>query len=290
MSCRLTILASGSSGNCACIETDTTRLLVDAGLSGKQIEERLTSIRLNIEDFNGILVTHEHSDHVQGLRVMASRYRIPIFANRATREAVLATAELQSPTAAGKAGALDWRLFESGQRFAVGDFDVEPFTIPHDAADPVGFLIHHGDRHVVFLTDLGHTTHLALDRAKQADTLILETNHDLKLLQDDPHRPWSVKQRIGGRHGHLSNEAAAAALAEIMSDQLKHVYLSHLSQDCNRPQLAEATIRKKLKELGATHVRVTVASPHKPCPTEVLEPARTLKMETLPLFGQAVAP
>lgn len=287
MSCRLTILASGSSGNCSCIETETTRLLVDAGLSGRQIEERLATIGRSVADFHGILVTHEHSDHVQGLRVLASRHRIPIFANRLTRQAVLASAELQSSVAAGKAGALDWRLFESGQHFAVGDFDVEAFTIPHDAADPVGFVIHHGDRHVAFLTDLGHMTHLTLQRAKQADTLILETNHDLRLLQDDPHRPWSVKQRIGGRHGHLSNEAAAAALAEIMSAQLRHVYLSHLSQDCNRPELAEATICKKLNELGATHVRVTVAGPHRPCPTEILEPLRVSLTETLPLFTQA---
>lgn len=281
MSLRLTVFASGSSGNCACVETETTRLLVDAGLSGRQIEERLAGIGRSISDFHGILVTHEHSDHVLGLRVLASRHRIPIFANRLTREAVLLS---QESNGNAKAAALDWRIFETGQGFAAGDFDIEPFSIPHDAADPVGFLIQHGGRCVVFLTDLGHATRLALDKAGQADTLILETNHDVKMLQDDPKRPWSLKQRILGKHGHLSNEAGASVLAEIMTDRLQHVYLAHLSEECNRPELAESTVRKKLAEIGAGHVRVTVAGPARSCASETLEPSRPLKAETLPLF------
>ncbi|MBI4025570.1 MAG: MBL fold metallo-hydrolase [Verrucomicrobia bacterium] len=288
MSCRLTILSSGSAGNCAFLETETTRLLIDAGLSGKQIEERLGSIGKEPTQIHAILVTHEHADHIQGLRVLAARHHIPVYANRQTRAAVIESFSSLGTTGApaSRASAFAWRIFETGQRFVVGDFDIDPFTLPHDASDPVGFHICHGNRGVVFLTDLGHITRLAIDKSRQADVLILETNHDLKLLQDDPRRPWSVKQRISGRHGHLSNEAAATALGEIMSDRLGHIYLAHLSQDCNRPELAESTIRKKLDDLGVGHTRVTLTHQQKPCPTETLDSARPLHVETPSLFSQ----
>lgn len=268
MSCRLTILGSGSSGNCAYVETGATRLLVDAGLSGRQIEERLASIGKNAADLHAILLTHEHGDHVQGLRVFAGRYRIPIYANQLTRVAMLEG--FSNFGNQGKRRMFSWCIFEHGQQFAVGNFDVEAFSVPHDASDPTGFLIRCGNRCIAFLTDLGHAPHLVLEKVRQADTLILETNHDMKLLQEDPHRPWSVKQRISGRHGHLSNESAAGVLTNIMSDRLRHIYLSHLSQDCNRPELAKATIQKKLEEMGASHVRVTMTYQTKPCPTEDL--------------------
>ena len=286
MTCHLTILGSGSSGNATYIETETTRILVDAGLSAKQLEERLLAIGRDASQLHAILITHEHSDHIQGLRVLAGRYHIPIYANKLTREAALENFAVAGGAASAKAAALSWRLFESGQRFAVGDFDVEAFSIPHDACDPVGFLIHHGDRTIGFMTDLGHTPRLVLDKARQADTLILETNHDLKMLQNDKIRPWSVKQRISGRHGHLNNEAAAAALTEIMTDRLNLLYLAHLSQDCNRPALAEKVIRSKLQELGASHVRVTVAQQDVACATELLVTGRPLTVETPSLFGR----
>lgn len=288
MSWRFTILGSGSGGNCAYLETDTTRILVDAGFSGRQIEERLASIGRDPSQIQAILVTHEHGDHVQGLRVLAHRYRIPVYANRLTREAVLES--FSQENGKNRACGFSWKIFEPGQPFVAGDFDIEPFTLPHDASDPVGFLVRHAGRCVVFLTDLGHTTQLVLEKARQADVLVIETNHDLKLLQNDPHRPWSVKQRIGGRHGHLSNEAAATVLQDVMSDRLRHVYLSHLSQDCNRPDLAEATVRKKLTEMGATHVKVTVTSQTTPCATERLESSRVGRPETASLFAQPVTP
>ena len=305
MACRLTILGSGSSGNCAYLETESTRLLVDAGLSSRQIVDRLAGIGKTPADLHAILVTHEHQDHAQGLSVLARKFHIPIYANRLTREAIRenwqtarknpATDEPEPDRKAARSDkstredALRWRIFESGQRFTAGDFDIEPFSIPHDASDPVGFLIHHGGRCVGFLTDLGHMNRLALEKARQAHVLLLETNHDVKLLQDDPRRPWAVKQRIAGRHGHLSNEAAATALAEIMSDRLEHVYLAHLSQDCNRPALAEAIVKKKLGEIGASHVRLTVTHPDQPCATERLEPLRAPQAETPSLFSRPAA-
>lgn len=268
MPCRLTILASGSGGNCAYLESETTRILVDAGLSARQIEERLSSIGKTAANLHAILLTHEHADHIQGLRVLSSRFRIPIYSNRMTREAVL---DIFNSMPAQKTGSLEWRVFENGQRFVAGDFDIEPFTIPHDATDPVGFLLHHGTHSICFMTDLGHVNQMILSKAKQATTLLLETNYDVRLLQDHPQRPWSLKQRIAGRHGHLSNDDAAAALGVIMSDRLRHVYCSHISQDCNRPEIAERTIQGKLKALGASHVRVTVTSQHVPCATELFD-------------------
>jgi phosphoribosyl 1,2-cyclic phosphodiesterase len=275
MACCLTILGSGSTGNAAHIETENTRLLIDAGLSARQIEERLASSGKDVASLHAILVTHEHSDHVQGLRVLSSRYRIPIYSNKLTREAVLENCASQ---AGGARFLSEWKLFETGRRFNAGDFEVEPFSIPHDATDPVGFLFHAGNRSICFLTDLGHATSLALEKARRANVLVLETNYDVKMLQNDPHRPWSLKQRISGRHGHLSNDEAAGVLQSIMSDRLEHVFLSHLSQECNLPTIASSVISAKLAELGASHVNMTVTHPVVPCKSLQLPfaPASTL--------------
>src|SRR4026208_1945489 len=179
---RMTILGSGSSGNCTYLETDETRLLIDAGFSGKQIRQRLLTIGRAPEDLHGILITHEHSDHISGLVVLAAKLRIPVYCNRLTREAIEAI--IESPIA--------FRTFETGSRFAVNDVEVETFSVPHDAYDPVGFLIHTHAGRIGFLTDLGYAPKLIVQRVRTANVLLLEANHDLKLLQDDPHRPWSV--------------------------------------------------------------------------------------------------
>ena len=144
---------------------------------------------------------------------------------------------------------------------------VESFSVPHDAQDPVGFLIRTHAGNIGFLTDLGHATKLVLERVRPANVLVLETNHDVKMLQDDPRRPWSLKQRILSRHGHLSNEAAADAAEVIMSDGLRKLYLGHLSRDCNRPEIALRTISTRLEKIGATHVNVELTSQHKILPT-----------------------
>jgi phosphoribosyl 1,2-cyclic phosphodiesterase len=254
---QFTILGSGSSGNCAYLETDQTRLLIDAGLSARQIRQRLLGIGRTPENLTGILITHEHSDHVQGLAVLATKLRLPVYCNRLTKEAI----ELQLQTS------LEFRLFSTGASFEVGDLQVDTFSVPHDAYDPVGFLIHTGVCRIGFLTDLGHTTKLVIERVRRANILVLETNHDMKLLQDDVRRPWSIKQRIASRHGHLSNHAAAEAMEQIVSADLQHLYLGHLSGDCNRPELAHATVSQGLLRVGATHVRVETASQDVPCAT-----------------------
>lgn len=250
MACRFTILGSGSKGNCAYLETDEVRLLIDAGFSARQIRHRLAAIGRAPESLTAILITHEHSDHIQGLKGIHEKLRIPVYCNRLTRDAVESLAGIR----------LESRLFETGSSFEIGDVAVESFSIPHDAQDPVGFLIRTASANVGFLTDLGHATTLVLNRVKPAHALVLEANYDVKLLQEDTRRPWSIKQRISGRHGHLSNEAAAQAVQEIVSADLQHLFLGHLSQDCNRPELALNTVTARLHSLGAGHVQTVVTS------------------------------
>ena len=257
MPVRLTILGSGSSGNCAYVETEETRVLIDAGFSLRQIRQRLATIGRVPENLTGILVTHEHSDHVQSLRALSEKLRIPVYCNRPTQEAV----EYQSQAR------LVCRLFTTGASFEVGDITVETFTVPHDAQDPVGFLLRTSAGNIGFLTDLGHTTRLVLERVRPAHALVLEANHDVQMLQDCPRRPWSLKQRILGRHGHLSNEAAADAAEQIMSADLRHLYLGHLSRECNRPELARSVVNDRLQKIGATHVRLELTSQAQPCQT-----------------------
>lgn len=260
MACRFTILGSGSKGNCAYLETGEARLLIDAGFSARQIRNRLAALGRSPESLTGILITHEHTDHVQGLAALAGELRIPVYCNRPTKDAI--EYQLQCR--------LEARLFATGANFDAGDVSVETFSIPHDAQDPVGFLIRTATVNIGFLTDLGHTTRLVLERVRPAHVLVLEANYDPRLLQEDPRRPWSIKQRIASRHGHLSNAAAADAACEIAGAGLKHLFLGHLSQDCNRPDLALNTVRGALAALGALHVQTVVTSQDTPAATLAL--------------------
>jgi phosphoribosyl 1,2-cyclic phosphodiesterase len=253
-------LGSGSAGNCAYLESNGTRLLVDAGLSGRQIRQRLLTIGRAPENLNGILITHEHTDHTGALGVLASKLQIPVYCNRMTKEAI------QSQTDAR----LDFRLFETGASFELGTLMVDTFAVPHDANDPVGFLIHTPQRKIGVVTDLGHVTKLITERVRQANILLLETNHDLKLLQEDTRRPWSIKQRIASRHGHLDNNAAAQLAQQIVTADLRHIYLTHLSLDCNRPELALGTVTETLAKIGAQHVHIEVTCQEKPSATLIL--------------------
>lgn len=254
---KLTILGSGSSGNCAYLETDQTRLLVDAGLSGRQIRQRLLTLGRTPENLNGILITHEHSDHIQGLVGLAAKLHIPIYCNRLTKEAIELTLKIKG----------DFRVFATGASFEIGDVSADSFSIPHDANDPVGFLVRTSVGNIGFLTDLGHATRLVLERVKPAHVLLLEANHDLKLLQEDSRRPWSIKQRILSRHGHLSNDAAAVVAQQLVATELRHIYLGHLSGDCNRPEIAHRTVSRGLEEVGASHVQVHSTSQTEPSQT-----------------------
>jgi phosphoribosyl 1,2-cyclic phosphodiesterase len=256
----LTILGSGSSGNCAYLETDQARLLIDAGLSARQIRQRMATLARAPETLDGILITHEHSDHITGLAGLAARLNLPIYCNRLTKEAIEEQLDIQ----------INAHLFTTGDSFEMGDVTVDTFAIPHDACDPVGFLVRTPTGNIGFLTDLGHATKLVVERIRAANVLLLEANHDLKMLQDDPHRPWSLKQRILSRHGHLSNDSAADVAGQILSAGLRQLYLGHLSQDCNRPELARRTVAGRLEQLGGTHVCVESTSQDVPSATFTL--------------------
>ena len=244
----LTVLASGSSGNCSLLETPTTKVLVDAGLSTRKITQRLEALGVNPEALDAILLTHEHSDHAAAVGVWARRYKTPVYANRLTAEAL-------KEDSVG----VEWRLFSTGAEFQLGVLKVQSFAIPHDAAEPVGFVLKHEEHSVGFLTDLGVATKMVLERVRTVHTLLLEANHDEKLLQDDTRRPWSIKQRIFSRHGHLSNAAAAEVLAEIAGGNLRRVVLGHLSEDCNRPDLALNTVRTRLESSAGASLEVLCA-------------------------------
>ena len=278
MSVKFTILGSGSSGNCAYVETAEARILVDAGFSPRQIRTRLAGIGKTPENLSAILITHEHSDHIAGLLGIADKYQIPVFCNRDTQDATVWALKTKwlgkkSFPPDGIDGTeflkskINWQLFATGAGFEIGDVSIETFSIPHDAQDPVGFLLRTNSGNIGFATDLGHATRLVLDRIRPANVLVLESNHDVKMLQDCPRRSWSLKQRILGRHGHLSNVAAAETAAQIMSAGLRHLYLAHLSRECNTPELAEHVMAEQLHHIGATHVRLQLAAQDMPCAT-----------------------
>lgn len=278
MPVRFTILGSGSSGNCAYVETESSRVLIDAGFSPRQIRQRLATIGRTPENLSAILITHEHADHISGLFGLAEKFRIPIYCNRDTQEAIAWAFKERwngkkdplfhgmEKTAADFIAKLEWHVFQTGDRFELNDLFVETFPIPHDAQDPVGFLLRTSGGNFGFATDLGHMTKLVVERVRAANVLVLESNHDVKMLQDS-NRSWTLKQRILGRHGHLSNAAAADAAVEIMSDNLKHLYLAHLSRECNDPQLAMRVMTGRLGQIGATHVQIQLAAQDVPCKT-----------------------
>ncbi len=245
----LTILGSGSAGNCALVESAGTRLLLDGGLSALQIKKRLALCGVNPIEIDGILLTHEHGDHAGGLDVWCKQFQTPVYANALTAESL----KRSSPTLTK-----DWRVFITGSDFHIKDIAVQTFSVPHDAMDPVGFVLHHGKGALGLLTDLGFATKLACERVRAAHTIVIEANHDEKLLQNDTKRPWSTKQRIMSRHGHLSNDAAGDVLAGAVGGNLKRAVLGHLSRDCNSPELASQTVQNKMFDVGAAPAAVEV--------------------------------
>jgi phosphoribosyl 1,2-cyclic phosphodiesterase len=253
----VTVLGSGSAGNCSLIATSHCRLLVDAGFSARQIAQRLESVGVRPESLDGILITHEHSDHVAGLEIFCRRFGVPIYANPLTAETLRRGSLAAFP---------NWNLFATGAVFSVKDIEIQSFYVPHDAVDPTAFVFTADEGAIGFLTDLGYAPKLALERVRQVHTLVVETNHDERMLQEDSKRPWSVKQRILSRHGHLSNEAAAKLVASIAGHRLCRVVLGHLSRDCNRADLALGTMER----FGVQGINLFCAEQNKVSPTFVV--------------------
>ncbi|VGO21191.1 MBL fold metallo-hydrolase [Pontiella sulfatireligans] len=249
MSLEVCILASGSSGNSIYVASEKTRILVDAGLSAKQVAVRLDQIGVVPESINGICVSHEHGDHVAGIRVLQKRHGIPVYANAGTLNGIM-----RQP----KASEISAKVFQTGAPFMIGDITIEPFSVPHDAYEPVGFRLQTEKTAVGIVTDLGMSTSLIREKLKGCRAIIMESNHDEDLLREAP-RPWSLKQRIRSRQGHLSNTDAARLIAECATDALEHVFLSHLSSDCNTPDTALRTVASQLRLDGLGHIKLEIS-------------------------------
>ncbi len=243
MSLRICSLASGSSGNCYVVGTEDTVLLVDAGISCKQIKERLEGLGADISMVSAVLVTHEHSDHIKGLPALSKLNRL-IFASQKTFEAM--DLELDSNLC---------KSFEPGDSFEIGDILVSTFKTSHDAADPVGYCFESNGKTICIVTDTGYVNDDIKNYISKADILVLESNHDENVLKMGPY-PWFLKQRILSDEGHLSNEAAANALAEVMiaekTCKTRQVLLAHLSKENNFPEMAQATLENILRERGCS--------------------------------------
>ncbi|MGX7394375.1 MULTISPECIES: MBL fold metallo-hydrolase [Carnobacterium] len=236
---KVSILASGSSGNVTYIESEKKKLLVDSGLSGKKVTELLKKINRDVADLDGILVTHEHRDHVHGVGVLARKYQLDVYANEKTWEAM--------DPLIGNIKTEQKYIFEMGKTMTIGDIDIESFGVSHDAIAPQFYTFHKNNKRFVMLTDTGYVSDRMRGILANADAYLFESNHDLEMLRMGGY-PWHLKQRILGDKGHLSNEDGALALAEIIGDKTKRVYLGHLSKDNNMKELAHLTAESILAE------------------------------------------
>lgn len=229
-------LASGSKGNAIYFGTKNTRLLIDAGINAKTVKERLAEIGVDIQDIDAIMISHEHTDHISGLQLLASRYNIPVFANSDTAKAIH--------------GMLDhppkFKIFSTGETFEFGDIEIHPFSIQHDTLDPVAFIVKTNNLKMGFCTDLGFVTTLVKNHLQGCDYLYIEANHQPSMVHASA-RPIYYKERVLSRQGHLSNEECAQLVSEIIHPGLKHIHLAHLSQECNSHELALKIVKEKLE-------------------------------------------
>lgn len=240
-------LASGSKGNSLYIGTGQTKVLIDAGISARMLKNRLAEIDVSLSDIDAIVVTHEHTDHIRGLSVLGCKMGIPVFANSDTARAIY---EIIGEVP-------KFKIFSTGESFEYGDMEFHPFSIHHDAIDPVGFAIHIGEIKIGICADLGFVTPLVVNKLQDCDYLYLESNHQEEMVHACP-RPAVYKQRVLGRLGHLSNHQCGELLKKLINPKLKHVHLAHLSGECNAPDLALEIVKRTLQEEGAD-VEVSIA-------------------------------
>jgi len=243
MAVSVSLLASGSRANCTLVASSTTRILVDAGLSCRETLKRVRALGERPEDISAILITHEHSDHVAGLQRLATKLNVPVFLTSPTHHAwsrAMRDEEGQLPELA------KLERFSSGCRFQVGDIEITPFTIPHDATDPVGFTFRTEGVKIGYATDLGYMPVSVRDHLRGCDVLVMESNHDVEMLRGGPY-PWSVKQRVMSRVGHLSNDALAEFFTNDYDGRAAYVILAHLSEQNNHPEIARAAAESALR-------------------------------------------
>lgn len=240
-------LASGSKGNSIFLGTPNTKILIDAGLSAKATKAKLAEINVDIEDIDAILISHEHGDHIQGLKVMAFKMGIPVLANNETAKGIAETFH-DCPK---------FKIFSTGETFQFGDLHIHPFSVQHDTLDPVAFTIRVDGLKLGFCTDLGFATSLVQTQLRDCDYLYLEANHQPSMVHACA-RPMVYKQRVLSRTGHLSNEACGQLLSQIAHPGLKHVHLAHLSSECNTPETALSVVKGILEEHGI-HLDMCIA-------------------------------
>lgn len=260
---RMMSIASGSSGNAIYVGSDTTHILVDAGISGKRVESGLKQLDLSPKDLDAILITHEHSDHIGGLGVLSRRYGVPIISTRGTIEAIIKNTSV---------GEIDTGLFHEvgyDETFRIKDVDVSTIKISHDAAQPVAYRFNSEGKRGAIMTDLGTYDDYIVSNLADLDVLFLEANHDVRMLQTGRY-PYVLKQRILGKRGHLSNEASGRLLAKVLHDKIEHIVLSHLSQENNMPELAYEAVRLEITAADNPYTgddfRITVAKRSEPSP------------------------
>jgi phosphoribosyl 1,2-cyclic phosphodiesterase len=256
---RLLALGSGSTGNATLVEFGATRLLVDAGLSARALAQRLEAVGVAPASVSWLLLTHEHADHVRGAERFSRLHGVPVLSFAETLEAMDRS----------RTDFASWSPLPGSGRVDLGGVEVEPFPVPHDAARPVGFLLHGEGLRVGLATDLGHATTLVRQRLRGCHALVLESNHDDALLRDGPY-PWHLKQRVSGRTGHLSNAEAAALLSDVVDESCQAVVLAHLSEKNNRPALARDCAARALAEAGTGRVAMRVAAARRPTPAVLL--------------------
>lgn len=235
---RVTVLGSGSSGNSTLLESNGSGILIDAGFACRELETRLNYVGFPPQRIKAIVVTHEHTDHIKGVEVFSKKHKVPVYLSEGTKEAC----EIDEFKA--------WlETFQTGSDFSINGFDIHPFRIAHDAADPCGFVVKSDGCRVGIGTDLGYVTRLIEEKFSGLDLLVFEANHDPEMLMKGPY-PWFLKQRIASRNGHLSNPEAAEFLRSAVTEHTRHIYLAHLSRTNNTPSLAMETCRQALDEAG----------------------------------------
>ncbi|MGP7818852.1 MBL fold metallo-hydrolase [Niallia sp. 01092] len=235
------VLASGSTGNAIYVESGEYSFLVDAGLSGKQMESLFQQIDRKMDKLTGILVTHEHSDHIKGVGIVARKYKLPIYANEKTWNAM-------NPLI-GEIPLEQKFHFDMETVKTFGDLSIESFGVSHDAAEPMFYVFHEGDKKLVLITDTGYVSDRMKGIITNADSYVFESNHDVQMLRMGKY-PWNIKRRILSDVGHVSNEDAAIAMSEVIGDRTKRIYLAHLSQDNNIKDLARMSVSQTLESRG----------------------------------------
>ncbi|CAG7643205.1 Putative metallo-hydrolase YycJ [Paenibacillus solanacearum] len=239
MGIRFSVLASGSTGNAMVVESDEGKVLIDAGLSAKKVEQLLKERGTSAAELNAILVTHEHADHIKGLGAIARKYDLPIYANEKTWAAL--------DQQIGDIAEANRCVMQTGEMREFGSLQVESYGISHDAAEPVGYCFYDGEEKLSLATDLGYMSSKVKEKIQDSDALVLESNHDVEMLRMGKY-PWNIKRRILSDVGHLSNEAAGIGLFDVMTTKTKRVYLAHLSRDHNLMDLARLTVNNMLEE------------------------------------------